>query len=187
MASLGIQVHGGMGYIEETGAAQFLRDVRIASIYEGTNGIQAQDLVVRKLGRDGGAAMEALLTEVDATLAACAGDERLSVLNRSLTTALAQLRGSTATILQQLSENREAALAGAFDYMMQVGYVMGGWHLTRSALVAIGRLAEGADFYQRKVATATFYAENLLPRAAACALVVGNGSKALGDYAESWL
>jgi alkylation response protein AidB-like acyl-CoA dehydrogenase len=187
MASLGIQVHGGMGYIEETGAAQFLRDVRIASIYEGTNGIQAQDLVVRKLGRDGGAAMEALLTEVDATLAACAGDERLSVLNRSLTTALAQLRGSTATILQQLSENREAALAGAFDYMMQVGYVMGGWHLTRSALVATGRLAEGADFYQRKVATATFYAENLLPRAAACALVVGNGSKALGDYAESWL
>jgi alkylation response protein AidB-like acyl-CoA dehydrogenase len=187
MASLGVQVHGGMGYIEETGAAQFLRDVRIASIYEGTNGIQAQDLVVRKLGRDGGAAMEALLAEVDITLAACAGEEKLSVLHSSLAVALAQLRDSTATILQQLSENREAALAGAFDYMMQVGYVMGGWHLTRSALVATGHLAGGADFYQRKVATATFYAENLLPRAAACAQVVSNGSKALGDYAESWL
>lgn len=187
MASLGVQVHGGMGYIEETGAAQFLRDVRIASIYEGTNGIQAQDLVVRKLGRDGGAAMEALLEEVDATLAACVGNEQLLVMNESLATALAQLRSSTATILQQLSENREAALAGAFDYMMQVGYVMGGWHLLRSALIATERLGEGVDFYQRKVATATFYAENLLPRAGACARVVDNGSKALGDYAEAWL
>jgi alkylation response protein AidB-like acyl-CoA dehydrogenase len=187
MASLGVQVHGGMGYIEETGAAQFLRDVRIASIYEGTNGIQAQDLVVRKLGRDGGAAMETLLSAVDTTLAACAGCEELSVLNRLLAAALAELRVSTASILRQLEEDREAALAGAFDYMMQVGYVMGAWHLTRSALVATSRLAEGGDFYQRKIATARFYAENLLPRASACAQVVGNGSKALGDYAEAWL
>jgi hypothetical protein len=187
MASLGVQVHGGMGYIEETGAAQFLRDVRIASIYEGTNGIQAQDLVVRKLGRDQGAAMEALLAEVDATLAACAGIAPLSVVSALLAAALIDLRASTATILLQLADNRQAALAGAFDYMMQVGYVMGSWHLARSALIAVDGATSSPDFYQRKLATAAFYAENLLPRAAACAQVVSNGSKALGDYAEDWL
>jgi alkylation response protein AidB-like acyl-CoA dehydrogenase len=187
MASLGVQVHGGMGYIEETGAAQFLRDVRIASIYEGTNGIQAQDLVVRKLGRDQGAAMEALLLEVDTTLAACAGIAALSVVSALLSAALIDLRASTATILLQLADNRQAALAGAFDYMMQVGYVMGGWHLARSALIAVDGTASSPDFYQRKLATAAFYAENLLPRAGASARVIENGAAALVDYQESWL
>ena len=188
IASLGVQVHGGMGYIEETGAAQFLRDVRIAAIYEGTNGIQAQDLVARKLCRDGGAAMEALLAEVDATVAElqAAG---LHDLAQALTNGLALQRESTARLLAQWGEQREAALASAFDYMMQSGYLMGGWHLARSALVASQRLAEGSDntFYQRKLATTRFYMQNLLPRAEACARAIANGNVALMDCAEDWL
>jgi len=191
LASLGVQVHGGMGYVEETGAAQWLRDVRIAAIYEGTNGIQAQDLVARKLGRDGGAAMETLLAEVDATIEALGNgsDNALSLIRFALTTAVAELRQSTAMIVGQLADNRQAAMAAAFDYMMQVGYVMGGWHLARSALVADAKMQAGSDnpFYAQKLATAAFYAENLLPRAAGYARAIGGGNAALLDYAEDWL
>ncbi len=191
IASLGVQVHGGMGYVEETGAAQFLRDVRIAAIYEGTNGIQAQDLVVRKLGRDGGAAMEALLAEVDVSLeelASGAADELLPIRD-ALATSLAELRETTALLVQQLADAREAAMAAAFDYMMQVGYLMGGWHLARSALVADAKIQAGSDnpLYPQKLATARFYAENLLPRAAGYARSIGNNNAALLDYAEDWL
>ena len=189
VASLGVQVHGGMGYVEETGAAQFLRDVRIAPIYEGTNGIQAQDLVARKLTRDGGAAMEAVLAEVSATLQSCRDDgaAEMPAIAAALDTALAGVQGSTALLLQQWADERAAALAGAFDYMMQVGYLMGGWHLARSALVASARLEAGSDnpFHRRKLATARFYAENLLPRANAHGQALGN--RALTDYPEDWL
>jgi alkylation response protein AidB-like acyl-CoA dehydrogenase len=184
LASLGVQVHGGMGFVEETGAAQYLRDVRIASIYEGTNGIQAQDLVARKLGRDGGAAMEALLAQVDETLTSC-DDEQLQ---SALAAALAELRESTATILASWQDDKPAALARAFDYMMQTGYVMGGWHLVRSAGLARQRMAEGGDnpFYRRKLATARYYACNILPRASGHAGAIA-GASTLRDYAEDWL
>jgi hypothetical protein len=135
--------------------------------------------------------MEALLAELDVTVADCAGSDRveLKVIAEALQGALAELRETTALLLEQLADNREAALAGAFDYMMQVGYVMGGWHLARSALVADARLRDGADnpFYPRKLASARFYVENLLPRALGCAQVIRNGSAALLDYAEDWL
>ena len=186
LASVGVQVHGGMGFVEETGAAQFLRDVRISSIYEGTNGIQAQDLVARKLARDGGATMETLLAEVDDTLAALDGD--LADLQAPLAGALAQLRESTATVLDYYGANRPAALARAFDYMMQTGYVMGGWHLARSALAAQSRLAQGSDnpFFSRKLATVRYYMESLLPRAAGYAGSIAGGDCLL-DFAEEWL
>jgi alkylation response protein AidB-like acyl-CoA dehydrogenase len=191
LASLGVQVHGGMGYVEETGAAQFLRDVRITPIYEGTNGIQAADLVTRKLGRDGGAAMEALLAEVAATVASAtdSADDDVRAVGAALADALADLQRATAAILAQLRDATDGALAGAFDYMMQVGFVMGGWHLARSALVARARLEDGSDnpFYLGKIATARYYAEQLLPRAAACGQVVVNGSQALQVYEEAWL
>jgi hypothetical protein len=186
LASLGVQVHGGMGFVEETGAAQYMRDARIAPIYEGTNGIQAQDLVARKLGRDSGAAMEALLLEADETVGALG--QQLPGMQTRLADALAELRDSTGTILSLLAENRPAALAGAFDYMMQTGYVMGGWHLARSALIAKQRVDQGSDnpFYRRKLATAGYYMESLLPRARGHAGAIA-GADNLLDYAENWL
>jgi alkylation response protein AidB-like acyl-CoA dehydrogenase len=189
LASLGVQVHGGMGYIEETGAAQYLRDVRIASIYEGTNGIQAADLVSRKVARDGGAAMESLLQEVAATvtkLTESSGDD-LNVIGQGLSSALSLAQQSTARILEQYATNTEAAMAGAFDYMMQLGYLMGGWHLGRSALVAEGKLNSGNPFYQQKIKTARYYIEQVLPRALGHGQVVLNDSVALQAYAEDWL
>ena len=187
LASLGLQVHGGMGYIEETGAAQYVRDVRIASIYEGTNGIQARDLVGRKLGRDGGGAMTALLEEPAATVKACRAAD-LPLIADALDAALADARASTAQITADWSDNREAALAAAFDYMMQIGYLMGGWHLARSALVAQNQVQAGTatPFYRRKLATARFYMENLLPRAAAHAKAIANRNGALLEYSADW-
>ncbi|MBP6681917.1 MAG: acyl-CoA dehydrogenase [Halioglobus sp.] len=187
LASLGIQVHGGMGYIEETGAAQFLRDVRIAAIYEGTNGIQAQDLVARKLCRDGGAAMEALLAEADATVAQCGG--QLGDIGRALQQSLADLRKTTSRLLADYAENQAAVMGKAFDYLMQVGYVMGAWHMARSAVVSAAQVARGKDnpFYGQKLGTARFYMENILPRTRACVALILDGGPALTDYPEGWL
>ncbi len=189
LASLGVQVHGGMGYIEETGAAQYLRDVRITSIYEGTNGIQAADLVSRKVARDGGAAMESLLAEVSATVTDATHSDNLDVQvsAAALGGAVAHAQACTARILEQYSENSEAAMAGAYDYLMQIGYLMGGWHLTRSALLAEARLNDGNPFYAQKIQTTRYYAEQILPRAQSHGQVVLNSSVALQAYAEDWL
>jgi alkylation response protein AidB-like acyl-CoA dehydrogenase len=184
ITSLGVQVHGGMGYIEETGAAQYFRDSRIAPIYEGTNGIQAADLVARKLGRDGGASMEALLAEVQSTIDQCAGGgPAVQAIGTALAAALGDLQSSTRAILSQLSEQRDAAFAGAYDYMMQVGYVVGGWHMARSALIAQARSAESDDpFYSGKIRSAGFYCQHLLPRAQSHGAVVETGSPALLEF-----
>jgi len=187
VASLGVQVHGGMGYVEETGAAQYLRDVRIASIYEGTNGIQAQDLVARKLCRDHGAALEALLADADTTVAACTGE--LADIGQGLQAALADLRQSTAQLLADCTDNFDAAMGKAFDYMMQLGYVMGAWHIARSAVISAARIAAGSDkpVHVQKPATARFYVENILPRAKGHAAVILGSGSALQHYAEEWL
>ena len=187
IASLGMQVHGGMGYIEETGAAQYLRDVRIAAIYEGTNGIQAQDLVLRKLCRDGGAATAQLLEEADATVAACSGE--LADIGAGLRQGLADLRRSTAHLLGEYQLSQELVMGKAFDYMMQFGYVMGAWHLARSAVVSAARIEAGSDqpFYWQKLATTRFYLENILPRSSAYAAVITESGTALLDYSEGWL
>ena len=116
--------------------------------------------------RDGGAAMTDMLQEVQQTVDACAGSAvaELAVIHSALGSALAQARLSTARILVQYRDNREAALAGAFDYLMQLGYLMGGWHLARSALAVQQHLANGNPFYPRKVQTACYYMEQILPR-----------------------
>ena len=191
LTSLGVQVHGGMGYIEETGAAQYLRDVRITSIYEGTNGIQAADLVSRKLGRDQGGAMRDALADVASTVAALrdAGQPALAVIADRLAAALAGVEETTTRLLEGLQTAPEQALGASFDYMMQCGYLFGGWHLARSALVAQERLDGGAEnpFYERKIATARFYAEQVLPRCRAHAGAIMAGPEALADYPVDWL
>ncbi|MDO8861419.1 acyl-CoA dehydrogenase [Haliea sp. E1-2-M8] len=191
LTSLGVQVHGGMGYIEETGAAQYLRDVRITSIYEGTNGIQAADLVSRKLGRDQGGAMHDALAQVANAVAALkqheAGD--LQQIGAALERALADTEEATGQVLEALAADPAVALGGSFDYLMQCGYLFGGWHLARSALLASDRLAAGEDndFYQRKIATARFYAEQILPRCAAHGGAIATAAGALNSYPVDWL
>lgn len=191
LTSLGVQVHGGMGYIEETGAAQYLRDVRITSIYEGTNGIQAADLVSRKLGRDQGGAMRDALAQVATTVAGLkqhqAGD--LQQIGAGLERALAGTEEATEQVLEALAADPAVALGGSFDYLMQCGYLFGGWQLARSALLASDRLAAGEDndFYRRKIATARFYAEQILPRCAAHGGAIATAAGALNSYPVDWL
>ncbi|MFV0478032.1 MAG: acyl-CoA dehydrogenase [Parahaliea sp.] len=191
VTSLGVQVHGGMGYIEETGAAQFLRDVRIAAIYEGTNGIQAADLVGRKLGRDGGAAMEVVLAEVAQTVQELrqAESRSLDVIGAALGRGLDQMRASTKVVLDAWAEDKNVALAASFDYMMQAGYLFGGWQLAKAALLSRQRISEDADkpFYRCKMATAVYYAEQILPRCGAHAGAVANAGGTLQSYSLDWL
>ena len=188
LTSLGVQVHGGMGYVEETGAAQYLRDVRITSIYEGTNGIQAADLVSRKLGRDGGGAMLELLEQVSATVDELADHEALAVIQRQLSQALAEQHTATQQVLAALKADPEIALGVSFDYMMQTGYLLGGWHLARSALVALRSAAtDDSQFYSQKIATAIFYAEQILPRCSGHAGTIANAEGTLQSYPVDWL
>ena len=191
LTSLGVQVHGGMGYVEETGAAQYLRDVRITPIYEGTNGIQAADLVDRKLGRDGGGAMFVVLDELRETISQleASGDQRLGAIASALGTALAEQEQSTQFVLQALKEDASVAMGASFDYMMQTGYLFGGWQLGRSALVALKQLQAGSDnpFYEAKIATAQFYAEQVLPRCAGHAGTVTGAAGSLQSFPLEWI
>jgi alkylation response protein AidB-like acyl-CoA dehydrogenase len=180
IASLGVQVHGGMGYIEETGACQHLRDARIATIYEGTTGIQAGDLVGRKLAADKGAAMRALVAEMRATEVELvrADDTNLAAIAAALGNAIQSLEMATAGVLRDLSANPDAALAASVSYLMLAGYVCGGWQMARAALAAHARLAAGADegFHRAKLATARFYADQVLPKTSALAAAVLSGA-----------
>jgi len=171
LTSIGVQVHGGMGYVEETGVAQYMRDSRISPIYEGTNGIQAIDLVLRKLPMRGGgvvadllAQMEALGPELDA-----AGPE-LAGIRLALVDGISALRAATDWILSRGPAEPNDVLAGATPYLRLCGLVVGGWLMARSALAASRLLhtAGGADtvFLQEKISTAGFYAGQLLPQAA---------------------
>jgi len=177
--SHGIQVHGGMGYVEETGVAQFYRDARIAPIYEGTNAIQAIDLVGRKLLRDGGATVSAFVSEmraVDAPLAN-AGDD-FAVVRAALARGLDELVQCSTFILSGDKKDPELVGAVAFDYLMLIGTVIGGWQLARGALVALEQLASGGDkaFHEAQVVMAKFYAEHVLPRSTAYAATIRAGS-----------
>lgn len=171
VASLGVQVHGGMGYIEETGAAQYLRDVRIAAIYEGTNGIQAADLVGRKISRDGGSLLDSLLDRADASAveARACGDNRMVTMGAAIERATAGLRSSVAITVERGTTAAGHALLGSFDLMMQAGYVLGGWQLLRSALLCQQHIANGSasDFHYNKIVTAEFYCSHVLTRAQA--------------------
>jgi 3-(methylsulfanyl)propanoyl-CoA dehydrogenase len=191
LTSLGVQVHGGMGYVEETGAAQYFRDVRITPIYEGTNGIQAADLVGRKLGRDGGGAMSVVLDEIRETIAAlnASADERLAAIAAALGNALAEQERSTAFVLQALKEDSAVAMGASFEYMMQTGYLFGGWQLGRGALVALKQLQAGSDnpFYEAKIATAKFYAEQVLPRCSGHAGSVAGAAGSLQTFPLEWI
>jgi acyl-CoA dehydrogenase len=177
LASLGIQVHGGMGYIEETGAAQYLRDVRITAIYEGTTGIQANDLIGRKIARDQGAAMGALIAEMSSDLERLCSSERAAGVAPAALEAVELLRTATGSLAPAAAGRAESALAVAVPYLNLCGFVMGGWLMARSGALAVShRQGQDREFYAAKIRTATFYAHHLLPRARALAQVVQHGA-----------
>ena len=188
IASTGVQIHGGMGYVEETGAAQFLRDARISTIYEGTTGIQAADLVGRKLARGKGAAIAVLIGEMRDTeerLSTTNGPE-YSIIRTHFGPAIDDLEQATACILATLASDPAAAMAASVHYIMLTGYVCGGWQMARAALAAgTKRDASGdADFLRAKLTTAAFYAEQFLPQAAALLTTIRCGdsrARAMGD------
>ena len=167
ITSIGLQVHGGMGYIEETGAAQLLRDSRIAPIYEGTNGIQAVDLVLRKVPLESGAVVAGLIGEMTEELATMEGHAELSLFREELAVAIQGLGETSAWIGAKLTEGDvRSALAGASPYLRQFGTVLGGWLLARAAVSALSNPPEfEASFLSEKVTTARFYGEQLLPMA----------------------
>ncbi|MCP4305846.1 MAG: acyl-CoA dehydrogenase [bacterium] len=180
LTSLGIQIHGGMGFVEETGAAQHWRDARIAPIYEGTNGIQAMDLVMRKIGLAGGSVVADYLDEMGATAAALAGHGNgLRSMGEALHAAVADLRKTTNWLLD--SSNPNDGLAGATPYLRQFGVVAGGYYMARSALIADKLLVENGDdpWLTAKIETSKFYADQILPQAAGCAPAVTVGAEQL--------
>jgi alkylation response protein AidB-like acyl-CoA dehydrogenase len=170
VASLGIQVHGGMGFIEETGAAQYLRDARILPIYEGTTAIQANDLVGRKTARDGGRTPKAIAAQIAATeaeLASHASAPARAMLKR-LTAARLAFEQVVDFVAGQTKASPNAVFAGSVPYLMLAGNVVAGWQMARALLVAEDQLARGegdAAFLRAKIATAHFYADHLLSKA----------------------
>ena len=183
IAGIGVQVHGGMGFIEETGAAQYVRDVRITTIYEGTTGIQSNDLIGRKLGRDGGAAMAALLMDMERELQAVPGaDAGVAGIRAAALDGVRLLRDATAALLAALGARPDAGMAVSVPYLKLCGYVIGGWLLAKSAALAAGKQSgPEREFYAAKVHTAAFYAAQVLPLAAALARVVQSGGASVVD------
>ena len=168
VASLGVQVHGGMGFIEETGAAQYLRDARILTIYEGTTAIQANDLVGRKTARDGGRVPKAIAVQIAATeaLLAASGSVAALAMRKRLTPAREAFEQVVDFMAGSAGPNDK--YAGSVPYLMLAGNVVAGWQLARALLVAEAQLIRGegdAAFLHAKVATARFYAEHLLSKA----------------------
>jgi hypothetical protein len=182
MTSVGIQVHGGMGFIEETGATQYLRDVRITSIYEGTTGIQAIDLVGRKVARDSGSAMFGFIDLMRAELERLKyADEAAVEIRARAIRAVGLLRDATDCVLKLTRGGPAHAQAIAVPYLMLCGSVMGAWAMVKALVIATERLAEDAPFYQNKCEVCRFYVHHILPQAYSFELIVRNGFASVDD------
>ena len=183
LSSLGVQVHGGMGYIEETGAAQFMRDARITTIFEGTTGIQAMDLVGRKVIRDQAAVLNELLKEMHATVAQLAElqlEDYIQAQGHFLA-GIAALEKARDWLLTNYTTDVHAPNAVCFNFLMLMGTVCGAWQMNRAAIIAKNKLDAGDDesgFYRTKLVTARFYGEHFTPRVHGYlqAIYAGSGS-----------
>jgi len=191
IASLGVQVHGGVGFVEETGAAQFLRDARITPIYEGTTGIQANDLIGRKLARDGGRAAQWVITQMRALAADLAAAPKLTEAAAAFSAAIDALERAIRYVVENYAIDIRGVSVGAVPMLKLFGIVAGGWQLLRSALISQQRLAApkgtGADagFYEAKILTARFYSDHVLSQAPGLSHSIVHG--AAGALAEGVL
>ena len=180
ITTLGVQVHGGMGFVEETGAAQHMRDARILTIYEGTTGIQAGDFAGRKVLADEGKAITEVISEIRSLDEELAEDERLAEIRAALSEGVEQLETATAWLLQQGSSDPHAAGSASVNLLMLTGTVLGGWQMARAALKIVnGTAAVDSDFAEAKIATTRFYAQHILPRSRALRAAATAGSDAL--------
>jgi hypothetical protein len=166
VASLGVQVHGGMGFIEETGAAQYLRDAKILTIYEGTTAIQANDLVGRKTARDGGQVAKAIAAQIELTEAALArgGSAPSKAMHKHLGAARRAFLEVIEFVVGRTKASPNAVFAGSVPYLMLAGNLMAGWQMARALLVAEDKAGDDAAFMAAKVTTAQFYAEHILSK-----------------------
>ena len=185
VTSTGVQVHGGMGFIEETGAAQYYRDARILAIYEGTTAIQANDLVGRKTSRDGGAVAKGIIGQIHKTEAAltAAGageyDADLQAIYKRLVDGTQALEDVVNYVVANIKTDIKGVFSGSVPYLKLAGIVLGGWQMARAALVAVDKLKAGdgdAQFYKAKIATARFYADHVLTQASSLRASVVEGS-----------
>ena len=188
LAHLGVQVHGGMGFIEETGAAQYLRDARITTIYEGTTGIQANDLVGRKIAREGGATLKTVIEEMrqtEAQLAAQGGADFVA-LGAALGRGITALAEAAEYIVGRYGDDIRGVSVGAVPFLKLMGSVCGGWLMARAALISQTKIAAGDTdpFYPAKIATARFYADHVLAAAPGLAHTVIQGAPGALALAE---
>jgi 3-(methylthio)propanoyl-CoA dehydrogenase len=185
IASLGVQIHGGMGFVEDGGAAQFYRDARIAAIYEGTNGIQAIDLVSRKLTMDGGAPVAALIAEMRETASACevASNEQVKWIGKRLSESVDTFSEAADWLVRaQAGNSKRDALAGATPFLKLAGDVTGGWTLAKGALAALRHLQAktgDANYMTSRISLAGFFAENVLAQVQGLLTSVTAGSDVL--------
>jgi hypothetical protein len=166
-----------MGYVEETGAAQYMRDARILTIYEGTTGIQAGDLMGRKVLRENGVTLSGLLDDIEAVASELEGD--IADIGAVLKAVVVEARAALSWVLENHTDDPSVAGGVSYHFLMMLGTLCGGWQLARAAKISSEKLASGAadkDFYNAKILTARFYAEQLLPRVASHANSVQFGS-----------
>ena len=188
VTSTGVQVHGGMGFIEETGAAQYYRDARILTIYEGTTAIQANDLVGRKTARDGGAMARSFIAQMRVTVdQASAGSTDLQATGKRLAAAVDAYEAVVEYIVDEYKNDIRSVFAGSVPYVKLAGIVHGGWQMTRAALAAERRTGAGSDteFCRAKIATARFFADHMLVTVPSLAQSIVGGSVGTLAMAEA--
>ncbi len=183
VASLGVQVHGGMGFIEETGAAQFYRDARILPIYEGTTAIQANDFIGRKTYRDGGKVAKQIAQSIQATEAELrkSSTPAAQAMLKHLSTARTSFEAVVDYVLANFKTDTKNVFAGSVAYLRLAGLLISGWQMARSLIVAEQKLAEDPEFFSAKIATARFYAEYLLSQVPGAATSVLEGGAAVNS------
>ena len=188
VCSTGVQVHGGMGFIEETGAAQYYRDVRITAIYEGTTAIQANDLIGRKMAREGGVTIKGVIAEMRGfaeSMSAQAGEDFVAMRQR-LSLGIDAVEKAANWLVATYAGDIKSAHVGSVPFLKLLGIVAGGWQLSRAAMIAQGKIDAGDadDFYRAKVTTARFYADHLLTQAAGLAETVVGGARGALSLAD---